>query len=153
MKWRNEQIYHLRQSQLLTETEQENYFKTTVLRSFEEEFPQQVLFSFLKDNICIGYGGLVHINWMDRNAELSFIMDTRLEMESFEEIWDNYLPLIEEVAFNELKFHKIFTYAFDLRPHLYNVLEKNGYIKEAILVDHILFKGNYKNVVIHRKLR
>ena len=62
MKWRNEQVYHLRQSILLTESDQENYFKKIVSKQFEEEFPSQILFSFLKNNVCIGYGGLVHIN-------------------------------------------------------------------------------------------
>jgi len=152
MKWRNEQVYHLRQSKLLTESDQENYFKKIVSKQFEEEFPSQILFSFLKNNVCIGYGGLVHINWIDRNAELSFIMDTDLEKDKFHEIWSSYLPLIEVVAFNDLKLHKIHTYAFDLRPHLYFMLEENGYIKEAILKEHCLINREYKNVIIHSKL-
>ena len=45
MKWRNEQIYHLRQSKLLTEEDQKNYFKNVVSKLFDQEQPDQILFS------------------------------------------------------------------------------------------------------------
>ena len=152
MKWRNEQIFHLRQSKPLTSEDQDRYFKNIVSKLFAEEFPGQLLFSFLKDGQCIGYGGLVHINWLDKNSEISFIMDTSLEENHFNEYWTIYLQLLEQMAFDDLKFHKIFTYAFDLRPHLYDVLESNGYIKEATLKEHCLFEGQYKDVIIHSKI-
>ena len=72
MKWRNDQIYHLRQDKPLTEKDQNLYFKNTIAKLFQKENPNQILFSFLRENICIGYGGLVHINWIDKNAEISF---------------------------------------------------------------------------------
>src|SRR5207342_3568736 len=78
MKWRNEQIYHLRQQKPLNEFEQEKYFRTVVASLFEQEQPAQVLFSYLENDECIGYGGLVHINWKDRYAEISFIINTVL---------------------------------------------------------------------------
>jgi RimJ/RimL family protein N-acetyltransferase len=153
MKWRNEQVYHLRQRNLLTIEDQENYFKNTVTRLFEEKYPNQILFSFIKDKECIGYGGLVHINWIDKNAEISFIMDTSYESEDFHELWTHYLALIEKVAFIELGFHKVFTYAFDLRPHLYPMLINNGYEHEATLKEHCEFDGKFKNVLIHSKIK
>ncbi len=152
MKWRNEQIYHLRQNRSLTKNDQENYFNNIVFKLFEQERPSQILFSYMHGDKCIGYGGLVHINWTDRNAEISFIMDTQLEKAYFSEHWGNYLHLIENVAFEDLKFHKIYTYAFDIRPHLYTMLEDNGYMREATLKEHFLFEGEYKNVVIHSKI-
>ncbi|MGB0805829.1 MAG: GNAT family N-acetyltransferase [Salibacteraceae bacterium] len=152
MNWRNEQIYHLRQNKPLIANDQDQYFTEVVERLFEKEQPDQFLFSFLKDNKCIGYGGLVHINWIDRHAEISFIMETSLEKLYFEENWSQFLRLIEIVGFQNLNFRKLFTYAFDLRPHLYPVLEGNGYKKEARLVDHCFYNGNYKDVLIHAKL-
>ena len=77
MKWRNEQIYHLRQKTLLTKDDQEKYFINVIERLWEDPQPDQILFSLLKENDCIGYGGLVHINWIDKNSELSFIMNTK----------------------------------------------------------------------------
>ncbi len=152
MQWRNEQIYHLRQDKPLTLTDQDKYFDEVVSQLFEEDKPKQILFSFLEGEHCIGYGGLVHINWVDRNTELSFIMDTALEAERFDEIWSAYLSLIERVAFEELHLHKVYTYAFDLRPNLYPLLEKNSFFQDARLNGHAMFDGKYVDVVIHSKI-
>lgn len=152
MQWRNEQMYHLRQNAPLTKEQQDLYFNTVVAGLFEQEKPGQILFSYLENEQCIGYGGLVHIDWVHQHAEISFIMDTRLETSSFEWHWKNYLPLIEELAFSELKLHKVFTYAYDLRPLLYTALEASGFTKEAVLKDHCLFDGHFVDVVIHSKL-
>mgnify|MGYP000058573417 CR=1 FL=1 len=153
MKWRNEQIYHLRQSELLTFDKQDAYFNNTIAPLFNEEKPNQILFSFLQSNECIGYGGLVHINWIDKNAEVSFIMNTRLEEASFSKNWSMFLNCLEQLAFGELEFHKIFIYAFDLRPHLYDVLELNGYFEDARLKDHCFFRGDFRDVLIYSKFR
>lgn len=151
MNWRNEQIYHLRQSQPLTIQDQDNYFNTIINQLFEAEKPNQLLFSYLENDTCIGYGGLVHINWIDKNAEISFVMKTELEKEMFKFHWGTFLQLIEKIAFNELNFHKIFTYAFDLRPHLYEVLESKNYLKEAVLKEHCYFNNHFIDVIIHSK--
>ncbi len=153
MKWRNEQIYHLRQQKQLTKEDQENYFSTVINTLFEQGQPGQVLFSYLHDKICIGYGGLVHINWKDKNAEISFIMNTELEKDYFEQHWTTYLSLIEQVAFKGLGLHKIFTYAFDLRPRLYKAVEEAGFTQEARLKEHCFFDGKYIDVVIHSKIK
>ncbi|CAN1543330.1 Acetyltransferase (GNAT) domain containing protein [Flavobacteriaceae bacterium] len=152
LKWRNEQIYHLRQSKPLSVEDQENYFNTVVDKLFDEEQPNQILFSYLENDVCIGYGGLVHINWIDKNAEISFIMNTALEKDNFHTNWTNYLSLIEKVAFEDLKFHKIFTYAFDLRPRLYLALLDVNFIEETRLKEHCFFDGKYIDVVIHSKI-
>ncbi|MGF1587435.1 MAG: GNAT family N-acetyltransferase [Bacteroidales bacterium] len=151
MQWRNEQIYHLRQDKPLTQKDQDCYFKTVISNLFEQDQPDQILFSYLKDEKCIGYGGLVHINWSNQNAEISFLMETALEKDYFNFHWTTYLELIEIVAFEGLKLHKIFTYAYDLRPNLFIILEKNGYYKEATLYDHCYFDNMFKNVIIHAK--
>jgi RimJ/RimL family protein N-acetyltransferase len=152
MRWRNEQLYHLRQMKPLTKEEQEMYFSTVISKLFNQERPDQLLFSYLKNGVCIGYGGLVHINWHDDIAELSFIMNTVLENEEFALHWTNFLILIQEVAFQFLHFHKIFTYAFNLRPHLYEILERNQFVLEAILKDHAKFENKYIDVLIHSKV-
>lgn len=152
MRWRNEQIFHLRQAEPLTEVQQDNYFNTQVKQLFDQEKPSNLLFSFLKNGECIGYGGLVHINWADKHAEISFIMKTDLQDSYFDELWSAYLNLIEEVAFHELALHKLFVYAFDLRPHLYTMLVKNNYFLDAVLKEHCFFEGKFINVVIHSKL-
>ncbi len=151
MQWRNEQMYHLRQNFPLTKEKQDLYFKEVVNTLFESNQPTQILFSYLKGDTCIGYGGLVHINWTDLHGEISFLMDTKLEENQFEFHWVNYLKLIEKVAFLELKLHKIFTYAFDLRPKLYDALSLCRYDETARLKEHVLFEGKFIDVLIHSK--
>jgi len=152
MRWRNEQLYHLRQQKPLSENEQEKYFSIVISPLFEQEQPAQVLFSYLENETCIGYGGLVHINWKDRYAEISFIINTALEKDFFQFHWTTYLSLIEQAAFEGLKLHKIFTYAYDLRPHLYKAVEAAGFKHEARLKEHCFFNGKYIDVVIHSKI-
>ena len=57
--------------------------------------------------------------------------------------------MLKDAAFNDIKLHKIYTYAFDLRPHLYTMLAENGFKHEATLKEHCSFNGEYKDVVIH----
>jgi RimJ/RimL family protein N-acetyltransferase len=149
MKWRNEQIYHLRQNKALTEEVQDTYFNTVVEGSFNHEQPNQILFSFLDGDKCIGYGGLVHINWVDMNAEISLVMDTKLQEKYFVKLWVNFLNLIILPAFNEIKLHKIYTYAFDVRPKLYEALLEAGFSEDARLKDHCKIEGKYLDVLIH----
>jgi len=151
MKWRTAQMFNLRQSKKLTKEDQDDYFNTVVFNLFDLTHPTQLLFSYLEDGRCVGYGGLVHINWIDNNAELSFIMNTELEKEHFTFHWENFLSLIERVAFDSLGLHKISTYAFDLRPHLYTIFESNSFVKEARLKEHCYFNGKYIDVIIHSK--
>ena len=153
MEWRNEQMFHLRQSERLTIESQNTYFSEVISKLFRQNNPNQLLFSYLKDDILIGYGGLVHMNWIDKNAEISFLLNPTSNKEDFQEHWVKYLSLIEEVAFNQLKFHKIYTYAFDLRPQLYQALESVGFTKEAVLKEHCFFNNTFIDVVIHEKRR
>lgn len=151
MKWRNEQMYHLRQEQELKPSDQDFYFDEVVKNLFFEKHPTQYLFSFLESGRCIGYGGLVHIDWTNKNAEISFLMDTSLEAKYFELHWTSYLGLIEKLAFGELNFHKIYTYAYDLRPRLFEVLKACKFRKEATLKEHYFHKEKFIDVVYHSK--
>jgi hypothetical protein len=46
MQWRNEQIYHLRQIEPITKIGQDIYFESVVANLFNEEQPNQILFSY-----------------------------------------------------------------------------------------------------------
>ena len=151
MNWRNEQLYHLRQKKELTKKEQDLYFQTVIAPIFEKHEPEQILFSYLINGKCVGYGGLVHINYECKNSELSFILKTEMEEEGFEHNWGIFLELIEQVAFFELGLYKIFTYAYDLRPKLYQALAKSGFQREATLIDHLYLENKYHNIIIHSK--
>ena len=79
-------------------------------------------------------------------------MKTELESERFIELWNIFLKLIEEVAFKELLFKKIYTYSCkDLRPKLYSALLQSEYELEAELRDHVKINSRFFNVLIHSK--
>ena len=151
MRWRNDQMYHLRQSELLTIVSQDEYFNNVVNQLFNERNPSQIIFSLLINDSCVGYGGLVHLDWNSKSAEISLLIGTEYEQNYFDTIWGHYLQMIQEVAFNDLGLNKIYTYAFDLRPNLYPLLESNKFTKEAVLTNHVKIDNSYVNVVIHSK--
>jgi RimJ/RimL family protein N-acetyltransferase len=150
MQWRNDQMYHLRQVEILTKDSQDSYFKNTIAKLFEVQYPNQILFSYLKNDLCIGYGGIVHIDWRIKTAEVSFIMDTKLERDFFEFNWTKFLSLLKKVVFDELHFNHIFTYTYNLRPHLYKILEKNLFEFKSKKKDEIEVDGKKVDVLIHQ---
>ena len=153
LEWRNAQIDILRQKELLTKEQQEHYFKTVVDKLFEEEKPKQLLWSFLLDGQLIGYGGLVHIDWEAKHAEISFLLSSNHNnnIEQFKKDWNVYLQLITGIAFNELKFNKIHTYAYDIRDYYFDVMYAQGFKLEGRLKDHILIKNKLTDILILSK--
>ncbi len=151
MNWRNAQLEILRQQTPLTKEQQELYFKTTIASLFDKVQPEQILFSFLENGKLIGYGGLVHIDWGKRTAEISFLTETsrNLSKVQFVSDWINYLSLIKKIAKDHLDLNAIYTYAYDLRPNLYIALEKAGFKETKRLKDHVEINGAKKDVRIH----
>lgn len=151
MGWRNDQIDILRQNTVLSVDDQERYFENIVDKLFEVEQPDQLLFSFLEDGELIGYGGLVHIDWEKRTAEVSFLTKTERTASARQFIadWTSYLEILKEIVRTELQFHKIFTYAYDLRPHLYDALFMAGFIEEARIEDGVSIGERNYDVLIH----
>lgn len=153
MQWRNEQIYHLRQSEPLTVEKQDWYFENVVNKLFEDGNPPQLLFSYLENGICIGYGGLVHIDWISKNAEISFITQTQrtVKVSQFEIDFTNYLHLIFEVAYDCLVFTKLHTTFYDIeeRQVYRRIIESIKFKKEAELKRHINVEGILRDVYIY----
>lgn len=149
--WRNEQMEILRQTHPLTDQDQRNYFFTTVKASFLEIQPRNILLSFLKSNVLIGYGGLVHIDWQAKRGEVSFLLETARtrDMKTHKQDFKVFLKLLKELAFKELDFHKLHTECYDSRPHHLEVLEKEGFVLEGRLKDHAFKNGQFIDSVLH----
>ena len=146
MEWRNEQIYHLRQTKKLTKIEQDNYFDKHVKSFYASENPSNILFSFLHKNILIGYGGLVHIDWQNMKTEISFLLNTKIKQDKikYSTCFRIFLNLIKEVSFEELKLNRIFSETYSVRTNQIKELEKNGFIfegthRESLRVDSDTF--------------
>ncbi len=151
-QWRNDQIDVLRQGHLLSEDEQTTYFSTTVQSLFNEEQPDQILTSFFKNEELIGYGGLVHIDWKSKHAEISFLLKTKFNSEeSYLEKFEIYLGLIEKMAL-EAGLHKIHTYGYNLADYRFEPIKKQGFELEARLVKHKMVDNKLVDVLIYGKL-
>ena len=59
-------MFDLRQEVKLTKKMQELYFDEVITPSFDNKYLNQILFSVLENQKCIGYGGLVHIDWKNQ---------------------------------------------------------------------------------------
>lgn len=152
MNWRNEQIDYLRQTNHLTRQDQDNYFKKTIFKQFNYQKPSQILFSFYNKNKLIGYGGLVHINWVHKNAEISFLLKTELNKKNtYHKSFKAFLFLIEKVA-KSVHLHKIFTYGFDLNQYRFYPLIELNFLKEATLIKHKKINGKLIDVLIYSKI-
>lgn len=155
LNWRNEQLYHLRQEKPLTVEQQNQYFSEVVSALFRSPRPDQLLFSYLKNGECIGYGGLVHINWTDKNAEISFLVNSSIldNHHLYFECFQTYLEIIKQIGFDELKFNKLYTETYDLRGAHIEILEESGFTLEGRLREHMLLDGAYYDSLCHSILK
>jgi RimJ/RimL family protein N-acetyltransferase/predicted ATP-grasp superfamily ATP-dependent carboligase len=154
-KWRNEQIDVLRQKKPLTDKDQKLYYENFIYPTFLENEPKQILFSFLKEKSCIGYGGLTNIDWQSKRVELSFLVDTsRIKNELiYGEDFTAYLNLIKQVVFDDLDFNRIFSETYDIRPFHISVHEKNGFRFEGRMKEHNLIGNAYYDSLLHGFLK
>ena len=155
MEWRNAQIKHLRQNSQLTIESQEEYFNKVINDLFNEQQPNQLLFSFLEMDVCIGYGGLVHMNWEDKRAEMSFLVNPVIasNYKIYETSFSYYIKLIKKVCFEDIKFNKLFTETYCNRLEHIEILEKNGFIIEGIMREHIIQDSEFQNSILHSILQ
>ena len=155
MKWRNEQMHILRQNEILTEEKQIRYFEKHIWPTMLENNPNQILFGLYYKNEFVGYGGLVHISWMDKRAEVSFLVNTeRLNKDVvYQSDMINYLNLIKGVAFKVLNFNRLFTETYDVRPLHISILEKCGFILEGRMKQHVFIDNKYIDSLIHGCLK
>ncbi len=150
--WRNEQISILRQNSLLTEKEQNEYYMNVIELSFMQKHPSIILFSFLLNYKLIGYGGLTNIDWISKKAEVSLLLDTiRInDKKLYRKEFSLFLDLIKQVAFQDMKFHKLYTETFDMRPLHIEILEENKFKLEGRLKEHLVVNEKYIDSLIHR---
>lgn len=152
MKWRNEQVEYLRQAKPLTIKDQEYYFKNTIAPLFEDDKPEQLLFSYFENDELIGYGGLVHINWKDKYSEISFLLNPDYNVEAiYFEYFSVFLKLIEMAAI-ELGHNKIFTFGYDLDSYRFLPLPEQGYGLDARLERHKVINSKSCDVLIYSKI-
>ena len=148
-KWRNAQINVLRQEQKLTKEKQKDYFNNVISKLFAQIKPNQLLFSYFKNDILVGYGGLVHIDYLNFNAEVSFLLDTDfIGEETYTEFFTPFLQLIIQIA-EQLKLAKIYTYGYNIYPYRFKALIETKFELEAELKNQKEIQGELYDVKIY----
>ena len=154
-RWRNDQIDVLRQKAPLSEAQQVAYYRDRIVPTFAQAEPPQILFSYLEREQLVGYGGLVHIDWEVRRGEVSFLMETRRASDAKRYVDDfrAFLELLAAIAFGELRFTRLTTETFDIRPVHVQALESFGFRAEGRLRAHVLVRGRPVDSLVHGLLR
>lgn len=152
--WRNEQIAVLRQKAPISQAEQEAYFDRVVVPDFSAERPKNILFAIEDADAMIGYGGLVHIAWEDRRAEVSFLLNGNLAGTPAET--GSYLPAfhdaMKQVAFGDLGFVKLTLETFEFRQDFLAAYDGMGYRQAGRWTAHVFHAGRFWDACLHECL-
>ena len=152
--WRNAQMSVLRQKSEITAEEQEKYFAKNIWPDYLNSNPKNILLAINFEGKMIGYGGLVHISWGDKRAEISFLVNPEIAASDilYGRCFKAFLEMIQEIAFCDLGLNRIFTETYDHRKFHISILEKLEFVKEGILKDHVCINGIIYDSIIHGKI-
>lgn len=154
-EWRNAQIDVLRQEKPLTDQDQQRYYEQVIVPTYSEQQPDMLLFSFLLEGELIGYGGLVHINWPSRRAEVSFLVAParREETQIYQNDFHAFFFLIKILAFQHVQLHRLTTETFAFRRRTLALLEQHGFVQEGRLRQHIRLREGFVDSLVHGCLK
>ncbi|HEV2568135.1 GNAT family N-acetyltransferase [Sphingomonas sp.] len=153
--WRNAQMSVLRQAKAITRQEQISYFEQHIWPSLDQPQPANILLAYEEDRNLIGYGGLVHVAWEHRRAEVSFLLKPQLttEIQVYSDYFGSFLALLKEAAFTDLSLERVWTETYAIRRHHVEVLESSGFRLEGVMRRHVLIDGQFTDSLIHGCLR
>jgi RimJ/RimL family protein N-acetyltransferase len=150
-RWRNDQLDILRQSRRISAEEQAAYFDRAIWPEKNTLLPETILLAYREDTQLIGYGGLVHIQWGDQRAEVSFLLDPYREMDPSLRAKDFgcFLEMVKQLAFNDLGLARLCTETYAMRSRHIEVLEAHGFIREGRLRRHVRVDGRPVDSLVH----
>lgn len=150
-RWRNAQIDVLRQSYPITPEQQVEYYAREIWPSKDTAEPRNILLIYLEDGKPIGYGGLVHIAWEHRRAEVSFLLDPAVPSSDAElgALFAEFLKLMKELAFRDLGLARLHTETYAVRHVHIATLEVCGFRREGCLRHHVRIDGRPTDALLH----
>lgn len=149
--WRNAQLDVLRQARPISPEDQQAYFNEWMFPDYDRQNPRNILLTYLESDTPIGYGGLVHIEWEHARAEISFLLEPQLARDParYHGLFETFLRLIRQVAFDDLKLHRLFTETYAFRDEHIATLERSGFFREGTLRDHVIVNDEPMDSIIH----
>ena len=138
---------HTREFRLLGMINQKNWFKSLFL----ENPPKNIMFGILNNkNSMIGVCGLTYIDWKNRNAEISIILDD--SKQKFEKEAIEVIGIILDYGFDELGLHRIWAEIFEIAPDRIRLFEKVNFINEGRLKEKLWRDRKWYDSFIFAKL-
>lgn len=153
--WRNAQMDVLRQTAPISADMQVAYYQNHVWPGFSDEQPAQIILTFLQGEKRIGYGGLVHIAWPHRRAEVSFLVSPTVAADSahYGAAMDSFFRLIKVLAFDDLELNRLTTETYSSRPAHIARYPALGFEEEGRLRQHVRVDGGYLDCILHGCVR
>ena len=153
--WRNEQMSALRQSRLLSKEEQLAYFENVLKPELNQTQPKQVLVRFCLSGKLIGYGGIVHLDWVNLRGEVSFLLATERTSnpKSYCKELHLFFTLIKRLGFCVLGLNKLTTEAYAHRAFHVQAIEDAGFCREGVLRQHVKIEGHWVDAVVSSCLK
>ena len=151
-QWRNAKMDVLRQSQPISPEQQVAYYAREIWPTMYDTEPPNILLVYLEDDRPIGYGGLVHIDWLGKHAEVSFLLDPALTTDGglYRNHQLRFLALIQELAFDDLGFEYLTTETYAHREaHIAN-LEAAGFVRIEVIPLAVQVNGVRTDAIMHR---
>ena len=150
-QWRNAQMDVLRQQAPLTSEDQTTYYAQNVWPVMPQDEPDNILMTLLHQGRRIGYGGLVHIAWPHRRAEVSFLVspDIAADAVRYAQAFDAFFRLMKTLAFDDLRLHRLTTETYATRPAHIARLEAAGFKPEGRLRAHVRINDDYIDSLLH----
>ena len=154
-QWRNAQIEFLRQTKPIEPEEQIRYFERNVWPDMARPDPANILLAIEEDGALVGYGGLVHVAWEHRRAEVSFLMDPARATggSAYRRYFLGFLKLLQQLAFEDLGFNRIFAETYAVRTEHMAILEEAGFRREGVMRDHVVIGGRPMDSILHGCVR
>lgn len=154
-QWRNAQIAVLRQSTIIEPEQQEAYYAEHIWPDMPLQHPRNILLAYSEQDRFIGYGGLVHIAWEHRRAEISFLLDTALAGTPRDHAYHfpQFLKLMKVLAFDDLCLERLCTETYAVRGHYIAALDGAGFHREGVMRQHVRIDGRPVDAVLHGCLR
>ena len=153
-QWRNAQMDVLRQSHPIAPDEQVAYFDRAIWPQMDEEQPDTILLTVLRNGRAIGYGGLVHCQWEHARAEISVLFDpvvARSEKD-YRPALLTFLNCICELGFARLGLNRLTLETFATREAHIALIEESGFTCEGRLRQHVCIEGAMHDSLIHARL-
>lgn len=151
---RNSQMNILRQDKLLTDADQEKWFKLI------NNDNSQVIFIISElncknSNKLIGYCGIVNIDYENSKGEISFLVDSERinNLPLYREDFLSALYVLCCYGFENISLSTLYTETYLFRKHHIEILEEFGFKQGKILKERKLVDGIYWDSIIHSVLK